>query len=228
MLIALLVGLTAAAILVTDEVVSSRLQARYISRYAATLDYGLVEGASDAIRFPTHGPFDRRMGYADLPVIAQRLTERGFAITQQVRFSDELMKYTGRGFFPPYREKTHAGLDLADCRGEPLYQFRYPYRHYDGFAAVPPLVGQALMFIENRDLLDESRPRLNPAVDWVRFSRAVLGQVGRMVNQDLDAPGGSTLATQIEKYRHSPDGVTYDAREKLRQMVSASVRAYRD
>ncbi|MBS0551289.1 MAG: transglycosylase domain-containing protein, partial [Proteobacteria bacterium] len=39
---------------------------------------------------------------------------------------------------------------------------------------------------------------------------------------------GSTLATQIEKYRHSPDGVTYDAREKLRQMVSASVRAYRN
>ena len=227
-LIVLLVGLTAVAILITDEVVSSRLQARYISRYAATLDYGLVEGASDTIRFPTHGPFDRRMGYADLPVIAQRLTERGFAITQQVRFSDELMKYTGRGFFPPYREKTHAGLDLADCRGEPLYQFRYPYRHYDGFAAVPPLVGQALMFIENRDLLDESRPRLNPAVDWVRFSRAVLGQIGRMVNQDLDAPGGSTLATQIEKYRHSPDGVTYDAREKLRQMVSASVRAYRN
>lgn len=227
-LIVLLVGLTAVVILITDEVVSSRLQARYISRYAASLDYALVEGTSDAIRFPTHGPFDRRMGYADLPVISQRLTERGFAVTQQVRFSDDLMKYTGRGFFPPYREKTRAGLDLADCRGEPLYQFRYPYRHYDGFAAVPPLVGQALMFIENRDLLDESRPRLNPAVDWVRFSRAVLAQVGRMVNQDLDAPGGSTLATQIEKYRHSPDGVTYDAREKLRQMVSASVRAYRD
>lgn len=227
LLIVLLVGLTALAILVADEIHSSRLQARYLARYAADLNYGVVEGASDAIRFPTHGPFDQRMGYVDLPLITQRLAERGFVPTHQARFSDELMNYTGHGFFTPYREKTRAGLDLADCHGEPLYQFRYPYRHYADFAAVPPLVGQALMFIENRDLLDASRPRLNPAVDWVRFTRAVLAQIGRMVNEDLDAPGGSTLATQIEKYRHSPDGVTYDAREKLRQMVSASVRAYR-
>ena len=226
-LIVLLVGLTAIAILAADEIHSSRLQARYITRFAADLNYGVVEGASDAIRFPIHGPFDQRLGYVDLPVITRRLTERGFVPTHQARFSDALMDYTGHGFFTPYREKTRAGLDLAECHGEPLYQFRYPYRTYDSFAAVPPLVGQALMYIENRDLLDESRPRMNPAVDWVRFTRAVLAQIGRMVSDDLDAPGGSTLATQIEKYRHSPDGVTYDAREKLRQMVSASVRAYR-
>lgn len=227
LLIVALVGLTALAILVGDEIVSSRLQARYISRYAAGLDYRVVEGASDAIRFPAHGPFDQRLGYVDLPTVTQRLAERGFVVTHQARFSDALVDYVGRGFFVPYREKTRAGLDLADCQGDSLYQFRYPYRGYADFASVPPLVGQALMFIENRDLLDESRPRLNPAVDWVRFTRAVLAQIGRMVNDDLDAPGGSTLATQIEKYRHSPDGVTYDAREKLRQMVSASVRAYR-
>jgi membrane peptidoglycan carboxypeptidase len=40
--------------------------------------------------------------------------------------------------------------------------------------------------------------------------------------------GGSTLATQMEKYRHSPGGHTTSAREKLRQMLSASLRAYRD
>ncbi len=117
---------------------------------------------------------------------------------------------------------------MLDCRAGPLYDFRYPYRGYADFAAVPPVVAQALLFIENRDLLDENRPTLNPAVDWVRFARAAAAQVGRMVKDDLDAPGGSTLATQIEKYRHSPDGITYDAREKLRQMVSASVRAYRE
>ena len=38
--------------------------------------------------------------------------------------------------------------------------------------------------------------------------------------------GGSTLATQIEKFRHSPGGRTRDADDKLRQMVSASLRAY--
>ncbi|MCK6410734.1 MAG: transglycosylase domain-containing protein, partial [Thauera sp.] len=40
------------------------------------------------------------------------------------------------------------------------------------------------------------------------------------------AGGGSTLATQIEKYRHSPDGRTDSAAEKLRQMASATLRAY--
>jgi membrane peptidoglycan carboxypeptidase len=40
------------------------------------------------------------------------------------------------------------------------------------------------------------------------------------------SPGGSTLATQMEKYRHSPGGRTGSAAEKLRQMASASLRAY--
>lgn len=44
--------------------------------------------------------------------------------------------------------------------------------------------------------------------------------------QDQSA-GGSTLATQVEKYRHSPDGLTLSPTEKIRQMASASVRAYR-
>src|SRR3546814_19686042 len=41
-------------------------------------------------------------------------------------------------------------------------------------------------------------------------------------------PGGSTIATQLEKMRHSPGGRTDTPVEKLRQMVSASMRAYRD
>src|SRR3546814_9749002 len=41
-------------------------------------------------------------------------------------------------------------------------------------------------------------------------------------------PGGSTIATQLEKMRHSPGGRTDTPVEKLRQMVSASMHAYRD
>ena len=40
--------------------------------------------------------------------------------------------------------------------------------------------------------------------------------------------GGSTLATQIEKFRHSDNGITSSAKDKLIQMASASVRAYQD
>lgn len=224
----LVTTLIATGLLVADEIETSRMQAYHLARYAAQLDYRLVDGSSDAIRFPAHGPFDQRMGYSELPQIASRLSQHGFRLTRQARFSTPLSEYAEHGYFPPYREKSSAGLTVTDCRGETLYRFRYPYRGYADFDAVPPRVAQALMFIENRDLLDESRPTMNPAVDWVRFTRAVLGRIGRLVNEDFDAPGGSTLATQIEKFRHSPDGVTPDAHEKLRQMVSASVRAYRD
>ncbi len=216
------------ALLVFDEIGNSRLQAFYLARYAAELNYHVVDGASESIRFPTHGPFDQRLGYSALPRLSERLTAQGYRLTHQAQHPETLMDYTGRGYFPPYREKTSAGLTVTDCRDERLYGFRYPFRGYDNFAAVPPRVAQALMFIENRDLLDELRPTRNPAVDWVRFGRAILGRIGRMVNDDFDAPGGSTLATQIEKFRHSPDGITADAEEKFGQMISASVRAYRD
>jgi membrane peptidoglycan carboxypeptidase len=39
--------------------------------------------------------------------------------------------------------------------------------------------------------------------------------------------GGSTLATQMEKYRHSPGGQTDTALSKLRQILSASLKVYR-
>ena len=229
----LLAGLTllvvvVGGLLVAHEIETSAWQASYLSDQAIRLNYRILDGASDSIRFPAHGPFDQRMGYTRLPQTVERLASRGFVLDKQVRFSEKLLDFAERGYFPPYLEKSRAGLELADCRGDNLYRFRYPYRGYDSFASVPPAIAEALMFIENRDLLDASRPTMNPAVDWVRFSRAVLGQLVHLVNEDYDTPGGSTLATQIEKYRHSPEGVTYNGREKLRQMLSASMRAYMD
>src|SRR5690606_29181980 len=50
----------------------------------------------------------------------------------------------------------------------------------------------------------------------------------RALGSERNVPGGSTLATQLEKFRHSPGGRTTHPGEKLRQMASASLRAYRD
>lgn len=227
-LLALGASAVAGGVWVSAELEHSRFQARHLSRYAADLTYKLGEGASDSVRFPTHGPFDERMGYVRIPVFTKRLAEHNFVLTQQARLSDPLLRHLDHGLFLPYAEKTRTGLDVRDCRGETMYRFRYPYQGYAQFEDVPEVVASALLFIENRDLLDPNRPTLNPAVDWVRFTRAALAQLGRMVNEDLDTPGGSTLATQIEKYRHSPDGITHDGREKLIQMASASVRAYQN
>lgn len=221
-------ALAGGAWLVAGELETSRLQARYLARYASRLEHTLAAGASNAIRFPAHGPFDQRLGYTALPQFAQRLQKDGLVVNQQARLNEAALAHADRGLFLPFPEKSRAGLDVLDSRGRRLYGFRYPYRGYARFQDVPAVVMQSLLFIENRDLLDPSRPTMNPAVDWMRFGRAVLGQVGRVVDDDLDTPGGSTLATQIEKYRHSPNGITHEGREKLRQMASASVRAYRD
>lgn len=90
------------------------------------------------------------------------------------------------------------------------------------------MVVDALLFIENRELLDPRRPRLNPAIEWSRLARAVADLALNQVDPSHPAPGGSTLATQIEKFRHSPEGRTESIREKLRQVASASLRAYVD
>lgn len=86
----------------------------------------------------------------------------------------------------------------------------------------------SLLFIEDRGLLDASRPNANPAVDWPRFTKAAISQLEKRLGLGGQAAGGSTLATQVEKYRHSPEGRTGDPQEKIRQMVSASVRTYRE
>ena len=210
------------------EMQTSELQALWLSRYAASLDFQLEPGPSDQVRFPDEGPFDRRLGYVDLPRFAERLARQGFQIEAQSRFSPALLEYSGRGFFVPYPEKSHAGLTLQDCTATTLYANRYPEQLYADFENIPPLVAQSLMFIEDRGLLDADRPRANPAVDWPRLTQAALSQLEKTLGFTAQSAGGSTLATQAEKYRHSPYGRTDSPEEKFRQMVSASVRTYRE
>ena len=210
------------------EMHTSKLQALWLNRYAENLDYQIEPGASSSIQFPEAGPFDRRLGYAALPTFLERLTQRGFNVQQQVSFSPALLRYVNRGFFVPYPEKSQAGLTIDDCRGEPLYANSYPHQYYETFVDVPPVIAMSLLFIEDRGLLDAGRPRANPAVDWPRFTMAAVSQLEKKLGLPVQAAGGSTLATQVEKYRHSPEGRTGDAEEKIRQMISASVRTYRE
>lgn len=226
LLILVLIGLVILGFAVSSEVRSSKLQAREFSQLAHDLNYSVAPGASDEILYPGDGPFDKRLGYSSLGEFLPRLLKRDYRITEQSRFSPELISYVKRGFFVPYQEKSQSGLTIADCRGDALYQFIYPQQLYPTFASIPPVVVNSLLFIENRDLLDPRQPLANPAVDWPRFLKAAVSQVAKLVGLPGQSAGGSTLATQLEKYRHSPDGLTQSGGEKIRQMVSASVRAY--
>ncbi len=234
-IVSLLFGLALLAYVGEAEMRTSRLQSRLLSLFAAQLDFTLRDGPNPDFRTPGHGPYDERLGYTFLPDMLAALTrssgptgERLYTIERQSVPTPALDAYMALGGFPAYREKTAAGLLVRGKTGDPLFSARYPARTFGDFDAVPGLVADTLLFIENRELLDGDEPRSNPAVEWDRFAAAVLAQPLKHIVPGVRSAGGSTLATQIEKYRHSPDGLTDSAPEKLRQMVSASVRAYLD
>ncbi len=218
--------LVGTAWLVLQEMRTSAYQARFFSRLASKATVSMGEGPSDAIRFPANAPYDDRMGYAKLPQFLDRLTQRGFDVKAQARMSPDMLDRVDEGYFAPYREKVQGGVDIRDCRNTALYVQRSPERVIQRFADLPPLWVQSLLFIENRELLDPAEPRRNPAVEWDRLAVAVFGAIQTAGGAAGETPGGSTLATQIEKYRHSPNGRTASVGDKLQQMGSASLRAY--
>jgi membrane peptidoglycan carboxypeptidase len=215
------------ATLVKREVQTSRYQARYLSAISKQLNSVLKSGHSTAIRYPDHGPYDQRLGYTLLSDQISRLETSGYTITTQASISPMMSRLVDDyGLFPIYQEKTQAGLRIVDQTNRTLFSAVYPVHGYPEFNAIPPLVLNTLLFIENRELLDETHKNINPAVEWDRLGFAALQMMARKLGADINVPGGSTLATQLEKYRHSPDGYTKSMLEKLRQMASASIRAY--
>src|SRR5688572_30509339 len=224
--IVLLLALVVVGFTAYSEIQASRLQARYFASIARDMKFRVHEGPSTSIRFPQSGPYDQRLGYSDLKGYIERLQRKGYEVEAQARVTHQLGDLIQAGYTPPYAEKSQAGLQVLDCRNDRLFDFAYPERVYASFEAVPASVIQTLLFIENRELLDTTYPTRNPAVEWSRLGRAVAAQFIKIVDRDHNAPGGSTLATQIEKYRHWPSGVTSSPLDKLRQMYSATLRAY--
>jgi len=213
--------------LVKKEVQTSKYQARYLSTISKQLSSELKPGHSSAIRYPDHGPYDQRLGYTLLSDEIARLEKSGYSVTTQASISPMMSRLVDDyGLFPIYQEKTRAGLRIVDQVNRTIFSAVYPTHGYPNFNAIPPLVLNTLLFIENRELLDENHRNINPAVEWDRLGFAALQMMARKLGADINVPGGSTLATQLEKYRHSPDGYTESMVEKLRQMGSASIRAY--
>ncbi|MHB0974768.1 MAG: transglycosylase domain-containing protein [Thiobacillus sp.] len=217
-----LIGLTA------YELLSSALEAKYLAKAAQKMTWQIRPGPSDRIRYPGQGPYDVRLGYSTLPHFLTRLDKAGWQIDQQARISIQMARASELGLFLPYHEKDQAGLTLLDSDGKPLYQARYPTRVYQHFDEIPKVVVDALLYIENRELLTEQYPTRNPAVEWDRLAEALMEKGISLIDTNRNVPGGSTLPTQIEKYRHSPEGLTGSMSEKLRQMATASLRAYLD
>jgi membrane peptidoglycan carboxypeptidase len=210
------------------EARTSTMQALFLSTAARMLTYRVEPGPNPSPQVPRSGPYDERLGYTRLGDFVDRLDAAGYRVEQQARMSRSLAHFAALGLYPPYHEKTRAGLAVVDREGRALYVTRYPEQVYGRFEFVPPLLINTLLFIENRELLDARQPYHNPAVDWRRLAKAVgVETIGRL-GGERHSIGASTLPTQLEKMRHSPDGRTRAPIDKLRQMLSASLRAYKD
>jgi membrane peptidoglycan carboxypeptidase len=207
---------------------NTHLNSLFFHHAVADLRYEIKPGASPAVLFPRAGPYDRRLGYAYMPTLIEHLKAHNFEIVSQAVQSSALLRFTDTIGHAVYHEKSQAGLVLKDSSGGTLEAASYPSAVYRRFEEIPPLLTDTLRFIEDRDLLDPNDPYRNPALEWRRFAWAVAGRVGAIVNPRLKHGGASTLATQIEKYRHSPEGRTENATEKMRQIVTATARAYLD
>jgi membrane peptidoglycan carboxypeptidase len=208
------------------ELATSIFQANVFHEISSKASFNVVEGKSSLIRFPTEGPYDIRLGYTILPDAIEKLSLYDFKVEQQARISEYHAKLIDKGIFPIYREKFQAGLTLVDRDGNEIFKARYPERVYRKFEDIPPLVLNSLLFIEDRHLLNGNKSWKNPAIELDRFIAAIFDVFINIFLPNVDVQGGSTLATQTEKFRHSHEGRTNGIFDKLRQMISASLRAY--
>jgi membrane peptidoglycan carboxypeptidase len=222
----LVLGLLVLFGLIVIEMRTSILESVAFTRLAHSMNFSMEPGRSPNFRHPHSGPYDIRLGHSGLTHYLERLGQSGFEIRAQARASPELIRLMDMGFYPVYGEKPQAGLSVIDRDGKGLFVSKWPQRIYPEFDAIPPVVVRTLAYIENREVLDASQPYKNPAVEWDRLTRATAGFWLTKVGLSGSASGGSTLATQIEKIRHSSNGVTRSAGDKARQMISASLRAY--
>ncbi|NDG03831.1 MAG: glycosyl transferase family 51 [Alphaproteobacteria bacterium] len=216
--------LVAFSLWASDEMFYSRLQARHFSDKAAGMTFTLAEGPQENMFFPASGPYFQRLGYAFLPYFIKSLTANGFKIAQQAAVSEGFQKHVMAGGMPIYQPKNAAGLKIITEDGEEIFSNQYPNRLFQTFDDIPSLVTHTLLFIENRELLGEWPATRNPVIEWKRLGLAALSYaMGGLLD---NAGGGSTLATQLEKFRFSAGGRTSGTTDKLRQIEGASLRVY--
>jgi membrane peptidoglycan carboxypeptidase len=210
------------------ELRTSAIQSWMLSRWAERATFSVQRGASGEVVYPKSGPFNERLGYTRLPRFRKRLEQDGFEIVEQAAFSPTLSRLARWGISPPFRDPVDVGLVVRGMDGQPLFDFVRRRHRFERYEDVPTIVVRTLLFLEDHQLGEPADPRNNPAVDWTRFVTSGARYVGRKVGLPMRVEGGSTLATQMEKYRHSPEGKTAGAVEKLKQMTAASLRVYRE
>jgi len=205
-----LLGSVALLLLLCGELRTGWAQSKLLAAVSARLQYSVGAGPSPSPLAAPSGPYDQRLGYSRLPNMVARLSD-SFAVSAQARNSSAAREFSSLGGYPVYSEKSQAGLQISGRSGQALFSARYPSEVYPAFDQIPPLVVKSLLYVENRDLLDDA-PLTNPAIEWQRLAKAVVDVSLNAVYPAHPISGGSTLATQLEKVRHSASGRTSSRR----------------
>lgn len=220
-----LISASLAAVAVA-EMKTSFVQSKVFRRMAEGKNFTETRTTDSTTAAPASGPYDQRLGYTETLKFRQNLTRRGYVLESETSWQERSV--LGLHLFPIYNEKAQAGLRISDETGALLFDARFPRQVYASFDSIPPVLVHSLLFVENRELMADHTASWNPAIEWERLAKAMMGYGMKHVGGSGDNAGGSTLATQTEKFRHSPGGLTSSASDKLRQMLTASVRAYQN
>ncbi|MBM4298004.1 MAG: glycosyl transferase family 51, partial [Deltaproteobacteria bacterium] len=211
------------------EIQTSVLQSWFFTSTNERLYYKLEDGRSEEILFPRPAaPFDERSGYSKLPSLQAKLEAQGYRVSQQARQSETMLTLVERGVSPPYVERPDTGLEITGADGALLFYYAQSDFLFQKIGDIPPLLVKTLLFLENRDLDRPATPWQNPVIEWDRIAKAAFYYIGGKLSLPVPLQGGSTLAVQLEKFRHSPHGRTDSPMEKLRQVIGASLKAYRE
>jgi membrane peptidoglycan carboxypeptidase len=223
---ALVIALAGAFVFI--EIQTSFLQSWFFTRTNEQISYQIAAGRSGEIAFPRSAPFDDRRGYSKLSAFQARLEAHGYDVSRQVRQSEKMVGLIKQGISPPYAEPPEAGLDIRGADNMPLFRHAQSEFLFGKIDDIPPALVKALLFLEDRDLNDPASPWQNPAIEWDRLFKAAFLYITSKLNVETSVQGGSTLAVQLEKFRHSPHGRTESPVEKYRQLMGASLKAYRE
>jgi membrane peptidoglycan carboxypeptidase len=214
-----------------NEHENSHLQSDFFGALADQSYHHLSENLTAPAVLPPTGPYDERLGYTKFDAISENLESKGYVLVSKA--TGQAAKWQGPDFlphvplFPLYDEKNQAGLGITDSNQSALHNAGYPNAVYANFAEIPPLVVKSLLYVENREQLEENiTDTRNYAIEWDRKIYAVLQQVYEKIGLSGDGSGGSTLAEQLEKLRHSKGGHTNGMLDKATQVFTASARAY--
>jgi membrane peptidoglycan carboxypeptidase len=208
------------------EVKTSFFQSLFIQRLLQDVNFVLKKSPSTDPIYPKHGPLNERSGYTRLPEWLSFLSE-DFDVVAQAELSPKHRELMREGINPLYKIKPAAGLQIRDTLGAEMYS-RVPTDLFSSFNDIPTILVDVLLFVENKELLNK-HPYYNPAVEYDRFAKATFEHLARtLLKSESKRAGGSTLATQMEKYLFSEDGKTSGVLDKLKQMSSASLRSYLD